>query len=175
MINANTNTNNENIYLGLGSNLEDRVKMLEAACEQLRLMPLDDFQASPIYESQPYQGMEQPHYYNQVIHGKTSLTPNELLTNCLRIEKNLGRMRRHRWEPRVIDIDILYYGNLIIETDELTIPHMDLTNRSFVLLPLIDIAPNWLDVRTGKTISTLFEQWCQTHNEPLPEQVSDGT
>ncbi|MBF0288408.1 MAG: 2-amino-4-hydroxy-6-hydroxymethyldihydropteridine diphosphokinase [SAR324 cluster bacterium] len=156
------------IYLGLGSNLGDRSSLLKHACQELQHLPLKDFQESSIYESEPYQGMEQPLYYNQVVRGMTSLTPRQLLETCLEIEKRLGRKREYRWESRLIDIDILYYDDLVLDSEELIIPHHDLVNRGFFLLPLFELAPDWTDPRAQQTVDRLLQHWKARASEPMP-------
>ena len=159
------------VFLGLGSNLGNRAGLLNSACQALQQLPLSDFQTSSIYESVPYQGADQPLYYNQVARGKTPLSPQELLEACHAIEAKLGRVRQKRWESRPIDIDILYYADLILEFESLTLPHIDLANRGFVLLPLAEIAPHHIDPRWQTPITTLLQRW-QTHTqEPHPVLV----
>ena len=164
------------IYLGLGSNLGNRAFLLKEACHALQALPLENFQTSSVYESVPYQGAEQPLYYNQVVKGRTSLDPEELLASCQGIEAKLGRVRtersmQNRWQPRFIDIDILYYEDLILQSDLLTIPHTDLTNRGFVLMPLVELAPHWIDPLKQETVSELFRIWKAHSTEPLPVQI----
>lgn len=161
------------VYLGLGSNLGDRTDQLRTARQELQNLPLDDFHESSLYESVPYKGAEQPHYYNQVVSGRTSLSPGQLLAACHLIEKKLGRIRKKRWESRLIDIDILYYEELILESEELIIPHADLANRGFVLLPLAELAPQRIDPRSQKTIATLLRHWKTQTTEPVPVRIKN--
>ena len=164
------------VYLGLGSNLGDRVALLKGARQALQALPLANFQTSSIYESVPYKGAEQPLYYNQVVKGSTSLDPDQLLVSCQTIEEKLGRIRtvrsmRKSWEPRLIDIDILYYEDLILKTNALTIPHADLTNRGFVLMPLVELSPHWSDPGTRQSMMDLFRIWQAQTTEPLPVRI----
>lgn len=162
----------QTIFLGLGSNLGNREEFLSQARQSLKDMPLKEFKSSSIYESHPYQGMQQPLYYNQVVMGKTGLSPQTLMLRCLQIEKHLGRVRRQHWSSRVIDIDILFYGNVVLSSEQLIIPHKDFMNRSFVLMPLLELSPNWIDPLSGKTISMLFDEWSCSHDESsIPKRV----
>ena len=110
---------------------------------------------SPVYESAPVGGPGQPDYLNAVIEIETTLDEVELLKACLCIEKDMGRVRKERWGQRNIDIDILFYNCLIIETGELTIPHPLIHKRAFVLQPLLDIAPDFIHPVLGKTVNEL--------------------
>lgn len=159
------------VFLGLGSNLGDRGALLQSACKSLQQLPLADFQTSSLYESVPYQGAEQPLYYNQVARGKTHLSPQELLQACHAIEARLGRIRKKRWESRPIDIDILFYADLLLESEGLTIPHIDLANRGFVLLPLAEIAPHHMDPRSKTSMAALLQHWQAHTQEPEPVLV----
>ncbi len=156
------------VYLGLGSNLGDRFTLLQHACQALQNLPLNNFRTSSIYESEPYQGIDQPPYYNQVVTGETSLSPQQLLKACLKIEKQLGRTRQHHWESRLIDIDILYYDDLVLDSKELVIPHTDLANRGFFLVPLFELAPDWKDPKRQQTVDRLLQHWKIHSNEPIP-------
>jgi len=156
------------VYLALGSNLGDRAELLKTARQDLKNLPLDDFETSSIYESAPYQGAQQPPYYNQVVCGRTSLSPEQLLEACQRIEKKMGRIRKKRWESRLIDIDILYYEDLILASESLILPHTDLVNRGFVLLPLAELAPSRVDPRFQESIDTLLKRWENQTEEPIP-------
>ena len=105
------------VHLGLGSNLGDRKEYLSMACNQLRSEAIREFRASSIYESEPLLRMPQPKYLNMVVCGLTIISPQELLKKCQQIEISLGRIHRERWGSREIDIDILSYGNRIINKD----------------------------------------------------------
>ena len=130
-------------YLGIGSNLGDRMEFLKKA---VRL--LDETEGirvagvSPVYETVPAGGPPQGDYLNAAVALETSLEPRELMDACLAIEKSLGRVRNERWGPRIIDIDILLYGSRVISERGLDIPHPRMAERGFVLRPLADIAPD---------------------------------
>ena len=101
----------------------------------------------------------------------TELAPLELLKKCQQIENRLGRVRKERWGSRNIDIDILSFGDEILDTDALKIPHPEMVKRSFVLLPLLELSPEWVHPQTGTGIRILWEKWLQTHNEAAPQSV----
>ena len=163
------------VHLGLGSNLGDRKEYLSMAYNQLRSEALREFRASSIYESEPLLKMPQPKYLNMVVCGLTIFSPQELLKKCQQIEIYLGRIRRERWGSREIDIDILSYGSRIIDNDDLLIPHPEIENRSFVLMPMFELSPEWLHPETGITIRELWENWLLKHEgkDPLPVNTSD--
>ena len=163
------------VYLGLGSNLGDRKEYLSMACNQLSSKAVREFRTSSIYESEPLLKMPHPKYFNKVVCGMTVLSPQELLKKCQQIEISLGRVQRERWGCREIDIDILSYGNRIIDNDDLVIPHPEIENRSFVLMPMLELSPEWLHPETGITIKELWENWLLKHEgkETLPANTSN--
>jgi len=129
-------------YLGLGSNLGDRCQHLVEAVRRLHGGPgIQVMAVSAVYESSPVGVAAQPDFLNLVVQVATSHPPHELLDRCLRIEAALGRVRRERWGPRTIDIDVLLYGDVSIADENLTVPHPRMAERSFVLTPLAEIAP----------------------------------
>ena len=165
------------VHLGLGSNLGDRKEFLSIACNHLRSGAVREFRASSIYESEPLLNMPQPKYFNMVVSGLTALSPLELLEKCKQIELISGRITRERWGSREIDIDILSYGSKIIDNNDLVIPHPEIQNRSFVLMPMLELSPEWLHPETGITIKELWENWLLKHEgqETLPVNTSDKT
>lgn len=143
------------VTLGLGSNLGDRAAHLRRACCWLREWVLMDAVESPVVET-PALGPPQPSYLNQVIHGRCPLTPRELLRGVKALEVGLGRTATFRWGPRVIDIDILDYDGESIDLPDLQIPHVGIAERSFVLEPWNEIAPEqWLP-RWEASVSQLW-------------------
>ncbi|MBM3423420.1 MAG: 2-amino-4-hydroxy-6-hydroxymethyldihydropteridine diphosphokinase [Chlorobi bacterium] len=130
------------VYLGIGSNIGDRLTHLQEAVNLLDLLPdtcVTD--VSAIYMTEPVGVTEQERFYNGVVKLDTGLSPDELRSHCKAIERNLGRPELYiRWSPRVIDIDILLFGSLVMRNSVLGIPHEELTKRMFVLIPLLDIA-----------------------------------
>jgi len=130
----------ERVYLGLGSNLGNRYGNLQQAIKLISSnIEINLVNSSSIYETKPFGYLEQPNFLNMVIEINTSLNATELLRTLLNIEKDLGRIREKRWGPRIIDIDILLYGNEVIYSEELKVPHPFLCERLFVLIPLKEI------------------------------------
>ena len=145
----------ESIYLSLGTNLGDRLANLQAA---LAALPpsVNILHRSSIYETEPWGVANQPAFLNMVIQGETHLSPTELLSHLKRLEKDLGRLPSIRYGPRLIDIDILFYDELVLDSPELTIPHPHLHERAFVLVPLTDVAPGVLHPVLHETIHDLL-------------------
>ena len=129
------------VFLGLGSNLEDPQKQLQAAIETLQ-QHLADLEVAPWYQSKPLGPEGQPDYLNTVVSGTTGLAPDNLLNLCQSIETAQGRVRSERWGARTLDIDILYFGNARIQTPRLQIPHPEILHRAFVVFPLLDLIPS---------------------------------
>jgi 2-amino-4-hydroxy-6-hydroxymethyldihydropteridine diphosphokinase len=129
------------VFLGLGTNLSDREANLARAQQELQ-SHVTIIQASSIYETPPWGGVEQPAFLNQVVKATTDLTPLELLKALKHIEETMGRVPSVRFGPRLIDIDILLFDDVILDTPELTIPHPRMLERAFVLVPLNEIAPD---------------------------------
>jgi 2-amino-4-hydroxy-6-hydroxymethyldihydropteridine diphosphokinase len=129
-------------YLGLGSNLGRREEMLQAAIAELQAPDLRILRTSPVYETEPREMLQQPWFLNLVVEAETSLFPRMLVARTAGVERKLGRKRMVAKGPRIIDIDILLYGNAVVNTLELVIPHPRLAERRFVLAPLADLAPD---------------------------------
>jgi 2-amino-4-hydroxy-6-hydroxymethyldihydropteridine diphosphokinase len=144
------------VYLGLGSNLGDREAMLQAAVRALESLRLHILRLSPVYETEPVDVSGQHWFLNQVAEAETDLFPLQLLHRTAKIEAQLGRRRLAPQGPRTIDIDILLYGNSIVTTPALEIPHPRFRARRFVLAPLADLAPELRDPVTRKTVRELL-------------------
>ena len=142
-------------YLCLGSNMGNRQDNLDRALA-LSSQRLQVKRISSIYETEPVGNIEQPHFLNLVCQIYTSLAPNELLTLAKGIEIKMGRTPAIRNAPRPIDIDILLYGDQVIDTPELIIPHPRLPERAFVLIPLAELAPDLIHPVSGKTTRELL-------------------
>lgn len=130
------------VFLGLGTNLGNREANLSYARRSLADIGVKIEAESAIYCTKPWGGVEQPDFLNQVVVGHTELSPALLLAELKRLEKNAGRSKTCFWGPRVLDIDILLYDELTFCVKGLTIPHRELINRAFVLIPLLDVAPD---------------------------------
>lgn len=139
------------VYLGLGSNLGDREANIRAAIAALQGAGLELVASSSLRETSPV-GPPQPDYINAAVAMRTDLTPDDLMVTVKRIETDLGRVPSERWGPRVIDIDILLYGDLMMESEVLTIPHAELTRREFVIVPLLELDPD-LELPSGEPLS----------------------
>lgn len=133
-------------YLGLGSNLGDRLAHLRRAVLLLdsEAPKLSVTAVSPVYETEPIGGPEQGAYLNIVIQISTSYSPQDLLGRCLEVERQAKRIRKERWGPRTLDIDILWMDGISVNQDKLTIPHPRMRQRRFVMIPLGDLAPDFL-------------------------------
>lgn len=129
------------IFLGLGSNLGDPQKNIYKALDLLReRSKYAAAQLSPLYKTPPLGDIEQPDFVNAVVEIYTEIEPMDLLKLCKSIENDMGREKTQRWGPRLIDIDILLYANQVIRQENLSIPHIGIAQRSFVLYPLSDLA-----------------------------------
>lgn len=145
------------IFLGLGSNLGDRRANLEQALELLS-KEIEILAASSIYETAPWGYTDQPAFYNQVIKAGTCLEPMALLALIKLTESEIGREPTFRYGPRCIDVDILFYDDMVMESEALTIPHPQLLNRAFMLAPLAEIAPDLVHSANRRTIAVLLEE-----------------
>jgi 2-amino-4-hydroxy-6-hydroxymethyldihydropteridine diphosphokinase len=143
------------VYIALGSNLGDRAANLAKAREMLA----DDIQVlkcSSIYQTAPWGYSEQDDFFNQVLECETLLRPLILLNRLKKVEKKMGRKKTFRNGPRVIDLDILFYDDLILKTRRLVIPHPGLHERAFVLVPMAEVNPGFVHPVLGKTIVALL-------------------
>lgn len=144
------------LFLSLGSNLGDREGMLQAALDALEASALHIRRISPVYETAPVDAAGQPWFLNLVAEAETSLFPLQVLARTSRVEQRLGRRRTAPKGPRTIDIDILFYGNFMIDRPELTVPHPRFADRRFVLAPMADLAPDFRDPASKRTMRELL-------------------
>jgi 2-amino-4-hydroxy-6-hydroxymethyldihydropteridine diphosphokinase len=143
-------------YLLIGGNLGDRAAYLEQAIKQIEALCGRITHTSSIYETAAWGNTNQPAFYNQAIQLTTSLPPETLLAQLLAIEIKMGRVRTQKYGPRTIDLDILMIDDKVLDTNTLTIPHPQLHNRRFALLPLAEIAPSLHHPILDKTVSELL-------------------
>ncbi len=146
------------IFLLLGSNLGNKKENLKKVLHELNKFGIEVIQCSSVYETEAWGKTDQPSFYNQVIEIKTVLQPETLLTTILEIERLLGRVRIEKWGERLIDIDILYYNDLIIDTSELQIPHKGIADRRFTLIPLTEIAEDFIHPLLHKNQNKLLAE-----------------
>ncbi len=162
------------VYLGLGSNLGDREANLRRALELLSAN-VKVVKISPTYDTAPVGNTDQPRFLNLVCKAKTSLSPLNLLRFVKNIEKKMGRVNGLPNSPRPIDIDILFYDDLVLETPVLVIPHPRLTERTFVLASLADIAPDFKHPASGKTVRQMLKKLKRTAGDAVRRLESGGT
>ncbi len=145
------------VYLGLGSNLGDRAANLSETLRRLA-GKLSVQEISSLYETEPWGMLDQPKFLNAVCSAETNLSPHELLQFTQSTEQGMGRVHTERWGPRNIDIDILFYNNIVLDTLALTLPHPRITERAFVLVPLAEIAPDVIHPRVGLSVRVLLQR-----------------
>ncbi|PSN12197.1 2-amino-4-hydroxy-6-hydroxymethyldihydropteridine diphosphokinase [filamentous cyanobacterium CCT1] len=141
--------------IALGSNLGDSQQILRAALAALHAPPAVELVAqSSVYQTVPI-GPPQPDILNACALINTTLSPQQLLSQLLQIEQDFGRVRRQRWGPRTLDLDLIFYGQVCLAEPDLYLPHPRLRERAFVLVPLAEIAPNWIDPVSGQSVQHL--------------------
>lgn len=145
------------VYLALGSNLADPLHQVQSALNALAALPDTTLVAtSSLYRTPPYGPPDQPDFLNAAVALDTALAAETLLDHTQRIELEQGRVRKaHRWGPRTLDLDIMLFGEQTLSTPRLTVPHYDMHNRAFMLLPLLEIAPD-LTLPNGTRIADLL-------------------
>ncbi|MAE23113.1 2-amino-4-hydroxy-6-hydroxymethyldihydropteridine diphosphokinase [Pseudomonas sp. ALS1279] len=160
----------ERVYIGLGSNLAEPLQQLRAALHTIAQLPRSQLLAhSSFYISDPLGPAEQPRYVNAVAALDTELEPWQLLDALQRIEQEQGRVRKaERWGPRTLDLDILLFGERLIDDERLTVPHYHMQARPFVLYPLAELAAE-LQLPDGRSLDALLEACPFTGLERLPE------
>jgi len=140
-------------YLSLGSNQGDRHRTLEAALGALERKGIAVLDRSSVYETSPTDFAEQPWFLNLVARVETTLSPRGLMAACQSVEDRFGRERKQRFGPRTLDIDVLLFARQVIQEEELTVPHPRMHERRFVLVPLVEIAPDLTDPRDGRSFA----------------------
>lgn len=147
------------VYIGIGSNLGDREFLIRKAVESLRQLPRTNVSGvSSLYDTEPVGETDQPPFLNAVAWLETELLPRDLLWQMLLIEKRMGRVRSRRWGPRPIDLDLLFYDEQVIEEPDLQIPHPEAHRRAFVLLPLLELDPNFRHPVTQETVRRMIQK-----------------
>ena len=146
------------VYLQLGSNIGDRLDNLDQSIKIITERIGNVLEKSSVYESTPWGVENQRNFLNQVIFLKSNFDPYTILDLVLQIEKDMGRIRIEKWGERIIDIDILFIDDLIIESENLCIPHEFIAKRKFVLQPMCEIGPGFIHPKLNKTISQLLEE-----------------
>jgi 2-amino-4-hydroxy-6-hydroxymethyldihydropteridine diphosphokinase len=147
---------NKQAYLLIGGNIGDRQKYLRDATLMINTVVGEVTRTSSIYETAAWGLEDQSFFLNQVLEVKTSLEPADLLSAILNIEEQMGRKRSIKFGPRTIDIDILFYNQKVVKSEKLTIPHPEIQNRKFALVPMNEIAPGLIHPVMNKTISELL-------------------
>jgi 2-amino-4-hydroxy-6-hydroxymethyldihydropteridine diphosphokinase len=146
-------------YIGLGSNLGDREGMIREAIDSIAGLPETTLgRVSSLYDTEAVGELVQPNFLNAVIAVETELTARRLLWNLMLIERQLGRVRSttSRYGPRTIDLDMLFFGDLVLDEPELRLPHPEVANRAFVLIPLVELEPTLMHPVLGETVVNLL-------------------
>lgn len=178
MLRVNSKRGKANAFIGVGSNLDKPLDQCQSAIASMSKLPgVQIIRRSSFYSSEPLmpKGRDPsgtPWYINAVCLIRTRLTAQDLLRHLLKIEIDMGRRRRKKWESRIIDLDLLSYEDMILHTGRLTLPHPRLPDRRFVLEPLYEIAPQWEHPLLGKTV---YELRNQTRDELKVEKIESSS
>jgi len=145
------------VFLSIGSNLDDRLSFLQQAVDALCQVPGFRIKSvSSVYDTEPVGKKDQPRFLNAALEVESALSPDSLIVNLKRIESLVGRTPSVKWGPREIDIDLIYVGELLMSSPLLTLPHPEAQHRRFVLTPLAEIAPDFVDPKNNETLRTLL-------------------
>jgi 2-amino-4-hydroxy-6-hydroxymethyldihydropteridine diphosphokinase len=150
--------NLETVFLAFGANLGNRREQIERGIVELEARGVMIVEQSSWYETEPVGLDEQPWFLNRVARAETALEPGSLLAACKHVEEEVGRVPSVRFGPRHLDIDILLYGTRFMESDELTVPHPRMRERRFVLIPLLEIAPDLTDPVTNESYAEILSR-----------------
>ena len=145
-----------NVVLLLGTNVGDRPGNLKKALQEINIMLGQTIQQSSVYETAPWGNTEQEIFLNRVVIIQSEINAEEMMDRILRIENEMGRVRTMKWEPRIMDIDILFFNNEIILTKNLIVPHPNLHERKFTLMPLAELMPDFVHPVLKKTIAEIL-------------------
>lgn len=163
----------ENVFLGIGSNVGDRVHFLAEAVRKVRALPtMSLVKVSSVYETEPVGVKNQDAFLNAVVWVQTTVALAVFHSRMQMIEKEMGRVERIRWGPREIDIDILLFGDHVMNDDGIVVPHKEMTNRKFVLQPFAEIAPETLHPVEHKTIQELLSVCNDTNAVELSAEMT---
>lgn len=145
------------VYIAFGSNIGDRHQAVEDALVMIENSGMKIIKQSNLYETEPYGYKDQPQFLNGAIDVETELSCREVLHTLLKIESDIGRVRKFKWGPRIIDLDIIFFNDEIYDEEDLKVPHPDMHNRDFVLGPIGDLCPNYVHPILNKSVSELLE------------------
>lgn len=149
------------VYVAVGSNMGDKETYMKEGIRELGEMPeIQIEKVSDFIVTKPYGGVQQDDFVNGAIRLRTLFTPHELLNALHLVEKHANRERIIHWGPRTLDLDIIFYDDIVYEDDDLIIPHVDMVNRDFVLKPLLELCPNKRHPLLGKTVTQLYGELC---------------
>ncbi|MEM6805501.1 MAG: 2-amino-4-hydroxy-6-hydroxymethyldihydropteridine diphosphokinase [Bacteroidota bacterium] len=146
------------IFLGVGTNLGNKTQNILQAYGHLEKSGVKILRKSALYHSEAWGIKEQDSFINAVVEVDWEGSPEDLLAICLEVEKQMGRERLYKWGPRLIDIDIICFHDIFIRSRTLSLPHPYYTQRAFVLAPLVELEPEWIDKSSGKTIQDLLKE-----------------